>query len=92
MERAGDEPTECYDTQKYLPRIKANEQMAIKRGAGQTPTFVIGNKMVPGAIGFDRFKQLVDSALALAKTEPPKSVTGDSAKTTTVPAKGPGGS
>jgi protein-disulfide isomerase len=87
-----DQWEQCYDAQKYLPRIKANEQMAVKRGAGQTPTFVIGNKMVPGAVGFDKFKQLVDSALALAKTEPPKNVTGDSAKSTTVPAKGPGGS
>ena len=86
-----DQWEQCYDAQKYMPRIKANEQMAIKRGAGQTPTFVIGNKMVPGAIGFDRFKALVDSALALAKTEPPKSVTGDSAKSTAVPTKGPGG-
>ena len=86
-----DQWEQCFDTQKYLPRIKANEQMAIKRGAGQTPTFVIGNKMVPGAIGFDRFKSLVDSALALAKTDPAKTVTGDSAKSTPVPTKGPGG-
>src|SRR5689334_14863710 len=48
-----DQWEQCYDAQKYLPRIKANEQMAIKRGAGQTPTFIIGTKMVPGAIGFD---------------------------------------
>jgi protein-disulfide isomerase len=88
-----DQWEQCYDAQKYQPRIKANEQMAIKRGAGQTPTFVIGNKMVPGAIGFDRFKALVDSALILAKTDSSaKGVTGDSAKSTTVPAKGPGGS
>jgi protein-disulfide isomerase len=83
---------ECYDTQKYLPRIKANEQMAIKRGAGQTPTFIIGTKMVPGAIGFDKFKQLVDSALALAPAKPAPNATGDSAKSTAVPAKGPAGS
>jgi protein-disulfide isomerase len=82
----------CYDAKKYQPRIKANEQMAVKRGATQTPTFVIGNKMVPGAISYDRFKAYVDSALALAKADSTKPKgAGDTAKSVTVPAKGPGG-
>ena len=81
----------CYDAQKYQPRIKANEQMAIKRGASQTPTFVIGNQMIGGAISFDRFKALVDSALVLAKNAPPApNASGDTSKSTAVPAKGPG--
>jgi protein-disulfide isomerase len=80
----------CYDTKKYEPRIKASEALALSRGASQTPTFIIGNKMIGGAISFDRFKALVDSALALA---PPDSATkgvvgGDTAAKTTVPAKG----
>jgi protein-disulfide isomerase len=82
----------CYDTKKYEPRIKANEQMAIKRGASQTPTFVIGNQMVGGAISYDRFKSMVDSALVLAKAAgPAPAAGGDTTKTTAVPAKGPGG-
>ena len=83
----------CYDAQKYQPRIKANEQMATKRGASQTPTFVIGNKMVGGAISYDNFKALVDSALVLAKADTAKkpAAGGDTAKKVTVPAKGPGG-
>jgi len=81
----------CYDAKKYQPRIKANQQMAEKRGASQTPTFVIGNKMVGGAISFDYFKALVDSALVLAKADTSKSKTGDTAKSVSVPAKGPGG-
>jgi protein-disulfide isomerase len=83
---------QCYDARKYEPRIKANEQMAIKRGASQTPTFVIGNQMVGGAISYDRFKAMVDSALVLAKNAPPAAgASGDTAKSTPVPAKGPGG-
>jgi len=83
---------QCYDARKYEPRIKANEQMAIKRGASQTPTFVIGNQMVGGAISYDRFKAMVDSALVLAKSAPPAAgASGDTAKSTAVPAKGPGG-
>jgi len=82
---------QCYDARKYEPRIKANEQMAIKRGASQTPTFVIGNQMVGGAISYDRFKAMVDSALVVAKNAPPAAGSGDTAKSTAVPAKGPGG-
>jgi len=82
----------CYDAKKYEPRIKANEQMAVKRGASQTPTFVIGNKMVGGAISYDHFKALVDSALVLAKSDTSKArPAGDTARSTAVPAKNPGG-
>jgi predicted DsbA family dithiol-disulfide isomerase len=30
----------------------------------QTPTFVIGDKMVPGALPYDAFKKLIDDELA----------------------------
>ena len=79
----------CFDSKKYQPRIKANELMATRRGASQTPTFVIGDKMIGGAISFDRFKALVDSALVLAKADSGKAAGGEAGKT--VPAKGPGG-
>ena len=81
----------CFDARKYQARIKANELMATKRGAAQTPTFVIGDKMIGGAISFDRFKALVDSALALAKAESgTPAASGDSGKPG-APAKSPGG-
>jgi protein-disulfide isomerase len=82
----------CFDARKYQGRIKANEQMAEKRGASQTPTFVIGNKMVGGAISFDHFKALVDSAMVLAKADTSKAKpNGDTTRSVAVPAKGPGG-
>ena len=83
----------CYDARKYEPRIKANEQMATKRGASQTPTFVIGNKMVGGAISLrPASRRSSTRALVLAKAtrrSRPRAAT--RAKTVTVPAKGPGG-
>ena len=83
----------CYDARKYESRIKANEAFAAKSGAGQTPTFIIGTKLVPGSIGFDRFKVLVDSALALVpRDSAAKGVGGDTAVKQQVPAKGTGGS
>ena len=81
----------CFDARKYQARIKANELMATKRGAAQTPTFVIGDKMIGGAISFDRFKALVDSALVLAKADSAKpAASGDSGKPA-APPKSPGG-
>ncbi len=69
----------CFDDQKYNLNIKAHEQEAVRRGAGQTPTFIIGSRRVPGSISFDKFKAYVDTALAEAGplTQPP---TGDTAK------------
>ncbi|MGQ0646894.1 MAG: DsbA family protein [Gemmatimonadaceae bacterium] len=58
---------ECYDAQKYLANIQAHEREAGRQGAGQTPTFIIGSRRVPGSISFDKFKAYVDTALAEAK-------------------------
>jgi hypothetical protein len=32
-----------------------------------TPTFVIGDKLIPGAIGYDEFKKYVEEASAAAE-------------------------
>jgi protein-disulfide isomerase len=60
----------CYDAQKFGPQIEANKQEAIRRGIGQTPTFVIGKRMIPGNIPYDTFKAYVDSARAEAAVAP----------------------
>src|SRR5687768_8758529 len=80
----------CYDSRKYEPRIKASEALALKSGAGQTPTFIIGTKMVPGAISFDKFKAYVDSALALAPRDSATKAAapGDTTARAAAPAKG----
>lgn len=55
---------QCFDDQKFLKNIQAHEAEAVRRQVGQTPTFIIGSRMVPGSIGFDKFKAYVDSAKA----------------------------
>ncbi len=60
----------CFDTQEHYPRIKANMLEGVRRGIGQTPTFVIGAKMYPGNIPFDEFKKYVDQAIADAAKAP----------------------
>jgi protein-disulfide isomerase len=57
----------CYESQAHLRDIQANRAEAERRKVEQTPTFVIGNKQIPGALSYDQFKALVDSAAAPAK-------------------------
>lgn len=55
---------QCYDSRKALPRVMGNRAEAERRHINQTPTFIIGTKMIPGAIPYDEFKSYVDQAAA----------------------------
>lgn len=57
---------QCFDDQRYLKNIQANKAEGERRMVGSTPTFIIGSRMIPGSIGFDKFKAYVDSAKAEA--------------------------
>lgn len=62
---------DCVVKQKPAARIKGNREEGMRLKIQGTPTFVIGDKMI-GAVNFDQFKALVDTALAAAKkTAPP---------------------
>lgn len=63
---------QCFDAQTHYPRIKANLLEGVRRGVGQTPTFIIGSKMIPGAVPFDEFRKYVDEAAAEAAKAPGK--------------------
>lgn len=54
----------CVEEQRHLDRILANRQLGIQRQIRSTPTFIIGNQMVPGAISYDALKRYVDQAAA----------------------------
>ncbi len=58
----------CFDTKKYYPRIKGSQLEAERRMIQQTPTFIIGNKMVPGSVSYDQFSRYVDEAMKSAPT------------------------
>jgi protein-disulfide isomerase len=70
---------ECYDTQKYKLNIEANRREGERRLVQSTPTFVIGDKMIPGALGFDQLKAYVDSAAAKVNASPVTPLGGDTA-------------
>ncbi|HET7585407.1 MAG TPA: thioredoxin domain-containing protein [Gemmatimonadaceae bacterium] len=71
----------CYDEQRHLERIMDNSAEGERRGVTSTPTFIIGTQMIAGALAYDQFKALVDTALAHAPARPtaPAASHGDSA-------------
>jgi protein-disulfide isomerase len=56
----------CMDSEKFRANIQANLLEGERRQVNQTPTFIIGDKMYPGALPFDAFKKIVDSAVKAA--------------------------
>ena len=75
---------DCYDSQKYKLNIAANMREGERRMVQSTPTFLIGDKLIPGALGFDQLKAYVDSAAAKAGGTPP-TLLGDTALTKSAP-------
>ncbi|GAC1652786.1 MAG: hypothetical protein NVS4B3_15270 [Gemmatimonadaceae bacterium] len=59
--------SDCYDARRYERQIIANRTEGERRAIAQTPTFIIGSKVIPGSLGYDRIKLYVDSAAGLAK-------------------------
>lgn len=57
----------CVEEQRHLGRIRANRQLGIQRQIRSTPTFIIGNQIVPGAVSYDALKRYVDQAAAAAR-------------------------
>jgi protein-disulfide isomerase len=70
----------CFDSQAHQPRILANQAEGNRRKVQSTPTFVIGARMIPGAMSYDVFKAYVDSA---TREAPPAAGKPDSSATKT---------
>ncbi|MBA3645476.1 MAG: DsbA family protein [Gemmatimonadaceae bacterium] len=62
----------CFDSRKYQKRISANEAEALRRNVNATPSFIIGNKLYPGSLGYDELKAIVDSLKAKSPAPAPK--------------------
>lgn len=70
----------CFDSQRMIPRIKGNRAEAERRQIEQTPTFIIGDKMVPGDVPYDQFKKFVDDEIARQAAAAPKDAKKDAKK------------
>jgi len=81
---------QCADTKKTQAKVQAHYTLATQRNVQQTPTFVVGDQQMAGAMSYDQFAKVLDAALAKApavKAAPG----GDTAAKTSLPAtkKGP---
>jgi len=61
----------CYDSGKHNGRVLANLAEGERRRVNSTPTFIIGNKMYPGALPYDFLKAIVDSVTRAAPPAAP---------------------
>jgi protein-disulfide isomerase len=59
---------ECVDSRRTQAKVQAHHAIAGQNRVNQTPTFIIGGQMVPGAIGYDQFRRAVDEAIARGRT------------------------
>ena len=52
------------DSETHLPRVEADVQLARKLDFYQTPTFVINGRALVGGRSIEKFRKLIDAALA----------------------------
>lgn len=52
---------ECMSSLRYAGRIQASLEEGIRLGVNSTPSFLIGGRLYPGVLPYDRIKALVDS-------------------------------
>ena len=56
--------TQCYESQRMLPLIRADRDRAVAGGVQSTPSFLIGGRVIPGAVAIDAMRPIIDSAVA----------------------------
>ncbi|MBA3888922.1 MAG: DsbA family protein [Gemmatimonadaceae bacterium] len=59
---------QCVEARTHQASVQSHLKEAEARGVRATPTFIIGGKVIPGAIGYDRFKAYVDTAVAAVRS------------------------
>jgi protein-disulfide isomerase len=61
----------CLDTDKYASKIEQDLQAGAKAGVNATPSFFVNGQPVSGAIPYDDFKELIDTALQQSQQAKP---------------------
>lgn len=59
----GEAIEDCVESGKYRDVVMASSQHAQERGLNSTPVFYINGRMHTGAIGYDRFAQMIEEEL-----------------------------
>jgi protein-disulfide isomerase len=55
---------DCLDSGKYTQKVTASENEGAQYGVQGTPATFVNGTLVSGALPYDSFKQVIDSALA----------------------------
>lgn len=60
---------QCYESEKYLPKVKQEIQTARNAGVGSTPSFIINGRLNPGSLSLEDFKKLIDEELKSVRAD-----------------------
>jgi protein-disulfide isomerase len=60
--------TACLDSNKYAQEVERDLQDGMNAGVNATPSFFINGQPVSGAVPYEQFKDLIDTALAQGKS------------------------
>lgn len=82
---------ECFDSGRLLPQIAANRREGERLRVGSTPSFKIGDQIIPGSMSYDQMRGYVAAEkvriMANQSAETGKSVSVDEARKAQVPVK-----
>lgn len=73
----------CMKADTHRAKVQAHLQEAERHQVNQTPTFLIGGKLYPGALPYDSFKKLIDDELAKAPAAADSSAKANAASAST---------
>jgi protein-disulfide isomerase len=54
---------ECLESHKHEESVKAKTQEALNQGIASTPTFVIGERVIPGPRSYEELRQAIEAEL-----------------------------
>jgi protein-disulfide isomerase len=57
---------ECMNSDRMRPMIESDYKRAVQAGANSTPTFIIGDQRLSGAIPMAQLRPVLDAAIAAA--------------------------
>lgn len=84
---------ECFDSGRMLPQIAANRREGERLRVGSTPSFKIGDQIIPGSMTYDQMRQMATAEkiriMANQSLETGKPVSVDAAKKAAVPLSPP---
>lgn len=73
----------CMKADTHRANVQAHLQEGERHQVNQTPTFLIGGKLYPGALAYDHFKKLLDDELAKAPAAADTTAKGSAVPATT---------